>query len=220
MSARESAAPTAFERWELPNVGPEVAPGQRVPTAPLTAAQVESVQSQAYNEASRDGYQQGYQQGLVEGAAEGRRATDDIRGRLEAVMQSLADPLAVVDAELEKVLLNLTLTITQQLVRRELKTDPGQVLAGIRDAVAVLGRVDREVKLYLHHEDIALINESGALGQADANWQLVEDPTVSPGGCRVQSGSSYIDATIEHRMASVVAQVLGGARKDDSGPTA
>ena len=212
MNSSNPTSPTAFERWELPNVGPRVPTGQRVPSGPLTAAQVEAVQSQAYDEAARDGHAEGFAKGLEDGKQAGQVQAQAYCERLATIADCLAEPLKLVDEELQQTLLTLAVTIAKQIVRRELKTDPGQVLAGIREVVAALGSVDRQVKLFLHRDDIELIKGLGALDADALGWQLIEDSTVTAGGCRVTSGASYIDATIEQRMASVVATAIGGDR--------
>jgi flagellar assembly protein FliH len=36
------------------------------------------------------------------------------------------------------------------------------------------------------------------------NWRIVEDGTLTPGGCRVEVGASEVDATLETRWRRVV----------------
>ena len=43
-------------------------------------------------------------------------------------------------------------------------------------------------------------------------WTLVEDPTLSRGGCLVRSDTSQIDARFESRVNAVLASALGEQR--------
>ncbi|RMG30702.1 MAG: flagellar assembly protein FliH, partial [Gammaproteobacteria bacterium] len=54
----------------------------------------------------------------------------------------------------------------------------------------------------------------------ERDWKLVEDPTLSRGGCRVETESSRIDATVEQRLHAVLARFLGGERQGDPDETA
>jgi flagellar assembly protein FliH len=47
---------------------------------------------------------------------------------------------------------------------------------------------------------------------ADRAWTIVEDPTLSRGGCVIHSQSSRIDARLEARIAAVAASALGDER--------
>jgi len=49
---------------------------------------------------------------------------------------------------------------------------------------------------------------------------VVEDPALTPGGCNIETEHSRIDATVESRLAAVIAQVMGGERSADKAPAA
>ena len=62
-------------------------------------------------------------------------------------------------------------------------------------------------------DDASLVTSALSLGDADENrWQVVSDPVITRGGCRVVSDASVIDATIENRLAVIIAQALGDER--------
>jgi len=194
-----------IENWSLPEVS---VAGRREPTArPLTASQIEDLQQQAREEA----FQQGRQEGLEAGKKEIRARVRE----LESLMQTLARPLEQLDSQIENELVHLALAVAKQLVRRELKADPGQVLAVVREAMAALPLAARNVRLHLHPEDATLVREMLALGDNERGWQIVEDPVLSRGGCKISSDTSQIDASVERRLHTVIANVLGGQRETD-----
>jgi flagellar assembly protein FliH len=215
------------------------------PAAPplLTAGALEAMQKQAFEEAAKagreagyregyakgsqegykegydKGFQQGYREGREKGEAEGRTSAEQALAAeaesLKQLMSALTEPLAQMEEEVEKELVTLAMTVAKHLVRRELKTDPGQIVAVVREALALLPAAQRSVTLLLHPQDAELVRRALHLDQARVAWQIVEDPTLSRGGLRVETEVSRIDATVETRLAAVIAAALGGERSED-----
>ena len=194
--------------WVLPNVkGPVVAARGRSPSVGALA--------EAEREAWRLGFEQGRQEGLeaVERAnAERVAALDEAVIRLEALCQQLARPIEPLDEGAARELANLALSVGGHLARRELRLDPSQVIAIIREAVQLLPLASREVRVVVHPADGAVIRERLADGTGERAWTLLDDPVMARGGCRVTSEFSAIDARIESRIASVISTVLGDER--------
>jgi flagellar assembly protein FliH len=46
-------------------------------------------------------------------------------------------------------------------------------------------------------------------------WTINEDPLITRGGCKIDTDVSHIDATVENRLAAVIATVFGGERNRD-----
>jgi flagellar assembly protein FliH len=111
------------------------------------------------------------------------------------------------------------MSVAKHLVRRELRTDPGQVVAAVRQAVSILPINTRNIRVYLHPEDAALVKQSLSVTEEtgeEQRWKIVEDPALTRGGCNVESELSRIDATVETRLAALIAQALGGERESDN----
>jgi len=104
------------------------------------------------------------------------------------------------------------LSVGKQLARRELRIEPTQVIAILRESLALLPAAAREVRVQLHPEDAATVREHLTTPAVDRAWTLVEDPTLSRGGCVILSQSSRIDARLEARIAAVAAGALGDER--------
>ena len=187
---------TAFQRWELPHL--------------LTANQMEHVQKQAYDE----GFARGQADGLREaGAQMSTRLT-----HLSSILNSIAAPLKELDERAEQELVTLAMNAARLIVRRELKTDPAQVLAAVREAMAALPAAARNVRLHLHPEDALLVREHMKLNEEEHAWKVVEDPVLARGGCKVLTDTSQIDASLETRLTAILATVLGGERSHDRQP--
>jgi flagellar assembly protein FliH len=208
----------AYRRWDIPvvedvsaavaNAKQDKAPGL------MTAEQIERIQAQAFKEA----YDAGMQEGRQAGMAAAQEEIEKKSGMLAAMLQSLAQPLQQLDDCVEQELVSLSLAIARQLVRRELKADPAQVMGVVHEALVVLPVGSRDVKVCLHPEDVALVREIVASSEADRTWSLIEDPSLLRGDCRIVTATSQVDATLERRLAAIVSQLFGGERQQDAVP--
>jgi flagellar assembly protein FliH len=99
-------------------------------------------------------------------------------------------------------------------VRRELRTDPAQLIAIIRETVALLPAATRDVRVHLHPEDATIVREKLATPTADRAWTIVEDPVMTRGGCRVTTDTAHIDQRLETRIRNIMATLLGEERTD------
>lgn len=199
---RDSGAAT----WQPPEF---TTPGRAAQNARMNVSQLESLEAQARDE------------GLARGLAEGRLlAQSELRRKaafFDTLCAALAQPMRDVDAQIEEDLTQLALSVARQLIRRELRTAPGEVMAAMRAALAALPAHSREVRVRVHPEDAALIREHIGDEQRERAWKLVEDIGISRGGCIVESNHSRVDASVEARLQRVVGEVLGGTRTDDAG---
>lgn len=195
--------------WQPPSMdrgGPVIGESRNM----LTAAQIEQLQRQAYEEA--------YATGLEEGRAAGRKEMQAKAKQLERLLTALTTPFEELDEQVEQELVALAIALVRQLVRREIRTDPGQIVAVVRDAMALLPAASRNVRLHLHPDDAAVVREALNVSGEERPWSVVEDPTLARGGCKVFTDDSQIDASLEARLAQLFAQVFGGERESDRPP--
>jgi flagellar assembly protein FliH len=190
------------ERWQTPTVEGDAGGGQL-----RTVAQLEALEKQACDEGFARGYEDGKQAGAEEAAA---RAA-----RLDGLLEQLNTPLAELDEVVERELCELTFAIARQLIRRELKTSPDEVIGAVREALAALPVACRNVRLQLHPDDAALVREALTPSDGPAAWQIVENSMLTRGGCRVLSDTSQIDARVEKRLGAAISAVLGDERTDN-----
>lgn len=207
-----AAQAAAVERWSLPEVGGGKIIGRNAREDKKSVA-VDSVE--LLRQALLESEAKGYQAGLAKAQAETQVALDALAARvrqLDAILQFLAQPLAQLDAEVEKELLQLTLTVGKQLARRELRIDPSQVIGIIRESLSQLPASARDIRVHLHPEDAATVRERLAEPTNERAWTVVEDPTLTRGGCIVRTDTSQIDVRLESRISAVIANALGEER--------
>lgn len=193
-------------RWQMPELA--MPAQEKRPRATASVRHLQDLEAQAREE--------GHAQGLAEGREAARLELSQQVATLTGILDALAGPLDDVDVEIEQDIAHLAMTVARQLIRRELKTSPDEVIAAVREALAALPAAAREVRVSVHPEDALLIRSHLGEAHAAGSWQLLDDPLISRGGCMVVSDHSRIDARVETRLARVVGAVLGGQRLEDA----
>jgi len=221
------AAPNVFGDDEDVIETSEPEPVQEDLPPVLTLEEIETIQKQAYDEAfaqgQKEGYEHGVKQGFDDGFSDGckrgyeenQHILQEQADQLVLLLGALAEPFKTLDAEVEQELVTLSIGIATQIIRREIKMDPGQIIATVREAINVLPLSSQKICLYLHPEDAELVRSALSLDDMSSAWTVVEDPLLTRGGCKVDTDVSRVDATVENRLAAVIANVLGGEREQD-----
>lgn len=205
---RKPAVAASIERWRLPEVeGPIIGRSRE----DRRAAAAEESARLALKEAEGRGYEAGMARARAETGTR-LAALEERVQRLDAALQLLAKPLEQLDADIESELAQLALAVGRQLARRELRIEPARVIAILRESLALLPAAAREVRVHLHPEDAATVREHLTAPATERAWTIIEDPTLSRGGCVIHSQSSRIDARLEARIAAVAASALGDER--------
>ncbi len=170
-----------------------------------TAKDIDQWRSQAEEE--------GYQEGLLRA----QREAQGLQQQLLQLINFFEHPLQALNEDIEHQLTQLAVTLAQQLVRRELKVEPGEIIGLIRDSVQLLPGVTRNITIVLHPEDARLVRNALSMENADEehSWKLIEDPMITRGGCEINAAPSAINATLENRLSELAASVLGGEREQD-----
>lgn len=203
------AAAAAVERWELPEIS-----GPVVGLTDPRRQQDDEARQAALQRAEARGYETGLQRAQREIDERIAMLQERIE-HLDALFNVLARPLEQLDEEVEGDLLQLALAVGKQLARRELRVEPTQIIAIVRESLAQLPIAAREVRVHVHPQDAATIREHLSSGSGERAWALVEDPTLACGGCLVQSETSRVDARFESRVAAIAADAFGEERASE-----
>ncbi|WP_252273097.1 flagellar assembly protein FliH [Pseudomonas subflava] len=228
-----------FDRWSLPSFDPEVEaapvpapepephPAAAEPepqveevavedVKPLTLDEVEAIRQDAYNEGFATGEKDGFRAGQLKAKQEADAALAGKVAQLEKIMGHLMEPIANQDQELEKALVGLVSQVTRQVIQRELTTDSSQIRHVLREALKLLPMGASNVRIHIHPQDFELVK---ALRERhEESWRILEDDSMQPGGCRVESENSRIDASIETRIGLALKQLFDQQRAQVGNP--
>lgn len=202
------AAATNVLAWTVPQVEGPVVGRRRV-------EDLDALEREAWER----GFAVGRTDGRAAALAEQQAQSEALRARVQRLDELLnlqARPLAGLDEAVLRQLATLAGAIARQLVRRELRTQPEQIIAVIRETISLLPASARDVRIHLHPEDAALVRERLVEPATARAWTLIEDPVITRGGCRISGENSSIDAQVETRLGAAIAAVLG----DERGATA
>ena len=185
---------TAYQRWELPTFDVKQASAhvtqESLPTLP-TAAQLEQIHQKSHDE--------GYQAGFAEGV--------QYVQRLAELMDGLDKELQLVDQRIAQDLLDMSLEIAKQMLKQALKVKPDLLLSVVREAISSLPHFNQHAHLIVHPSDAELIRTNMGEHLAHMGWKVFEDAKMEPGGCRLETANSQIDATLSTRWKRVISSI-------------
>ncbi len=204
--------------------------------ASTSPASSSTTAEQDWQGAMADGFRQGQQDGYDVGVEQGRsdgfdagHAEGFARGIEEGRQQALAELEAMskpVDAMLRalkklktefknaqrKEVVDLVGKIARQVIRAELALQPVQMLALVDEALAAMPPTRDEVEVLLNPEELKRIQELDP--KRAKKWNLLADPSLEPGECRVKAGDHEVDAGCQGRLAACMEQVREGLAAD------
>ncbi|SDI04445.1 flagellar assembly protein FliH [Propionivibrio dicarboxylicus] len=204
---------TAYQRWELaafdevermvqpsaaaPPPSEEASPAA-VTEAPLvlpTAADIERMHAEAH--------EQGYAVGYEEGLARAR----EISTRLDVLMTGLKDSMSALEQDVADNLLATAVEIARQVVHKSLSIRPEFLIPVVREAITALHPHPGHPLLFVHPDDAELIRTHLGEQLSHNNWRIIEDSSLTQGGCRVEHGASEVDATVETRWRRTIESI-------------
>jgi flagellar assembly protein FliH len=184
-------------RWQMDRIGDpatEARSAEPVPPVRPPEEELERIRDQARSEA--------FAEGLAAGRATGAREIAEL-GQLLARLREVMDGF---EQELAADVMGVSLEIARQIMRHALRIHPEVVLPVIREAIASLPQGSQQPRLLLHPADAALVRSVLDANQLTPSpWRIVEDARLERGGCRVETSTSELDATVGSRWKAVVA---------------
>ena len=158
-------------------------------------------------QASAEMLQSSYDEGYARGFAAGNAALQQHNVKeLKQIVSALSNASARPDeAEIEQAVLSLSLDIASLVIRREVSIDDSLMLdivnAGIEQLPGGYGCAKR---VNLHPLDANVVRRHIADSE---DIQIVDDPTLDRGACRIESGASVINAGTNDWLHNVSVQL-------------
>ena len=165
-----------------------------------TAEEIERI----HEDARAEGFKAGHAEGQAAAAEAAEAARSDEAARFFMLIKNLSDSLTGMDQQIAEQVLDLALEVSRQVIRSTIETQRETLLPVIREAIAALPLHHAHVSLHLNPDDAALIRENIGEQLTQTNTQILEDPAISAGGCKLFAGASEIDASIETRWKRVL----------------
>jgi flagellar assembly protein FliH len=182
-----------------------------------------------FRQGQQDGYDVGVEQGRSEGYDAGHaegvaRGIEEGRQQALAELEAMAKPVDAMLRGLKKLkteyknaqrkeVVDLVGKIARQVIRAELALQPVQMLALVDEALSAMPPTRDEVEVMLNPEEMKRIQELDP--KRAKKWNLLADPRLEPGECRVKAGDHEVDAGCQGRLAACMDQVREGLAAAD-----
>jgi len=169
---------------------------------------------QGFEKGKEEGLAAGHQEGLEQGQAEGVAAGQAfIQQQVEHFMtlaNQFAQPLELMNAQVEKQLVDMVLTLTKEVVHVEVQTNPQVILDTVRESVDALPIAGHAITIKLNPEDCTIVRSAYGENELDTrNWTLVSEPALNRGDVHIEAGESSVSYKMEERIRSVLDSFCG-----------
>ena len=159
---------------------------------------------QSYNDKLNGGYE--------EGLKKAEQVLNEYKSSLDSILEALHKPLKEIDEEVIQAITQLSISISKQIIRRELKINSEQVVAIVKEAIKLLPLDKNRLIIHLNPRDMNIIRKVFNNDEIADNYTLMEDPSIEAGGCKIATEDSSIDATVESQIAQIATNILGSQR--------
>lgn len=183
---------------------------------PLTLDELEAIRQDAYNEGFATGEKDGFHAGQLKAKQETDIALAAKLASMEQLMTQLFEPISAQDQQLEEAMVSLLGQMVRQVIQRELVSDSSQIRQVLSEALKLLPMGTGNIRIHVNPQDFEIIK---ALRERhEESWRILEDASLLPGGCRVESELSRIDATVETRLNQAIKQLFEQQREQAAHP--
>jgi flagellar assembly protein FliH len=163
-------------------------------------------------EIEKDAYEKGFAQGEKDGAELGRKRWETVFDSFRQLAAELGRIQENLPRHYEREMVVLVFAIAKKILRLDLPLREETILKTLRAAFEYV--VDpRNVIIHLHpkdHQHLITHPEGlpwGPKGGESHNIRFISDPTVTRGGCFLETSFGEIDATLETQLDQLLSQV-------------
>lgn len=183
---------------------PKAAPADGTASEGVTSEVLQEARQQAYAEGFARGHDAGGQEVRDALEATVRKTAEETAVRMAQLLHNTRDHLKKSEDQISRHILELACDLARQVVRQELRSDPGHLRPVITEALGQLVDDGQPATVRLNPADLAMMK--GALQENMGNHpaEFVADAAISPGGCLIESATMTVDATIEKRWSRAV----------------
>lgn len=161
---------------------------------------------------SQSSYHDELKKGYEEGLKKAQQEINEYKSNFESVINAIENSVKIFDDEVVEAINQLAVSISKQIIRRELQTNSEQVVSVVKEAIKLLPLDNSRLIIHLNPSDISAMQKVFNQDDMVNSYSLVEDPSVQRGGCKLATDDSIIDATIDSQIAQIAASILGSQR--------
>ena len=198
---------SAYQRWEMASFDEERSGSAESRGSPEDIASRRAELDALRELARQEGYAQGIAQGYATGLESGRMASSIELENIQKIAQAFGSELAKAGEVMASELLDLGLDLAKSMLKTALPIRPELVLPIVAEAIHYLPSIQQPSLLFLHPEDAKLAGDYIGEELNKAGWRVSDDSQMERGGCRVETPTNQIDASMQgrwHRIATAL----------------
>ncbi|WP_150267653.1 FliH/SctL family protein [Paenibacillus tepidiphilus] len=165
-----------------------------------------------------EAYQQGYQEGIAQAEQDMARKLAQMMEEAQNVLQEAYRAKEVIIQEAEPFLVELSCSIAEKIVDKQLTIEPEFTMELIRRNLS-RKREQGVISLCVSPAQFAFVNaareELSLAVDSQAELQILPDSTVKDQGCVIRSSFGSIDARIDTQLAEIKKELLRVALDND-----
>jgi flagellar assembly protein FliH len=173
--------------------------------------QLEEESRLALEQEKKEALDAGRNAGREEGYAQGQAEVERLIQRTQTVLERAQDKRGEILVETEQEIVDLVLLLTRKVVKAITESQRTVILQNVVQALRKV-KSRGNVIIRVNMADLKLTTEHTKnfihMMEGTKNIQVVEDSTVDPGGCIIETDFGEIDARIASQLAELEAKIM------------
>jgi len=184
---------------------------QIIADAKAKGYEVESEIRQTIEAERRTALDEGRESGKNEGFADGKAEVDRLIERTQTVLERAQDKRAEILSETEQQIIDLVLLITRKVIKVISENQRDVIINTVRESLKkVKSKGDIIIRVNLADLQLATEHKEYFIRMVEnaKSLQIVEDSSVDPGGCIIETDFGEIDARIASQLSELETKIL------------
>ncbi|MFZ5949449.1 MAG: FliH/SctL family protein [Candidatus Rifleibacteriota bacterium] len=181
--------------------------------------EVESWRDKAYKEGFALGEEKGISAGEEQGLHEARLDWQNLMKETEMLINELQTSRIGILKASEEEMLRLVIAFARSVIKVEPLAQPDIILKNLDHAINKIADTDKIVlRINIKDKAMCQAHKDAFMSKLSsvAELRIVEDPTLSPGGIKIETGVGTIDATIESQAGELEKALIERFRKSQN----
>ncbi len=158
-----------------------------------------------YKERYEEGFKKGYEEGKKEALEENKKTINELR---EKFSQSIKELLEAKNKFIEELSSSTFIIVKEALIKvvaSELKLNDEAILNIVKDAISKVSQA-KKLTVKLNPQDYSFLEGKveEVKSSPEQEIKFVPDPSITTGGCVVQTEMGEVDSTVETRIEEVL----------------
>jgi len=192
-------------RWELTTLKENKQDLSRNPLIAKLAQELVDSKEKAKEEGFLSGFEEGKRAGHQDGLVQGQQQIQVTIEHLSEIAFNLQKLYAFSRDHIAQEVLELSIALAKSITLRSIEKQPDIIFDVVEKALEQIPILQLPAKLLLNPLDAELIEANQGRSLKDSGWKIVHDASISRGGCRLETGSNDVDATVEKRIEKLMA---------------